>query len=164
MGRDVQLVGLGQVGHLLRGREALPLDVHLHHVHRVQLEVRPVLAHGLQLLARADRRAHRRLELRQRVRVLIVDLEPEEVVGLERPAHADRLARLEVHVDVQADADLRTDGVAHGGDLRDRLLHDVARRDLVVRAESALRDRARRTDHPVAQLDGDSLRAERMTA
>src|SRR5467141_2373492 len=30
VGRDVQLVSLGQIGHLLRRRETLPLDVHLH--------------------------------------------------------------------------------------------------------------------------------------
>jgi hypothetical protein len=82
------------------------------------------------------------------VRVLVVDLEPEEVVGLERPTHADRLARLEVDVDVQADADVRTDGIPHRRDLRHRLLHDVARRHLVVWAEPALRDGARRLARP----------------
>src|SRR5262245_48814436 len=140
VGRDVQLVALGEVGDPARRPEALPTYVDLDHVHRVPLEVRPVLAHRLELLARADRDAHRVLELRERIRVLVVDLHPEEAVGLELAGEAQRLVRLEVHVDVQADVDVGPDRLAHRRDLLDRCRDDVAGRALIVGTDAALGD------------------------
>jgi hypothetical protein len=49
----------------------------------VALEERPVLPHGLQLLAAAQGRARSRPQLDQGLGVLVVDLQPEEVEGLE---------------------------------------------------------------------------------
>jgi len=53
-----------------------------------------------------------------------------------------------LNIDVETDAYLRADGLAHRPDLGHRLLHDVARGHLVVRAEPALADRARRIAGP----------------
>ena len=53
VGRDVEFVGLGDVGYLLGGAESLPLDVHFHGVHSAKLEVWEVLADGEMLLAGA---------------------------------------------------------------------------------------------------------------
>jgi hypothetical protein len=73
VGRHVDLVGLGEVRHFLRRREPLPADVHHDRVQRVALEVRPVLPHGLELLAPAERRARAGAELDQRIGILVVD-------------------------------------------------------------------------------------------
>ncbi len=51
---DIELVGLGQVRHLLRLREAIPGNVDHRHVQSVFVEVRPVPAQRVKVFAGAD--------------------------------------------------------------------------------------------------------------
>ena len=76
----------------------------------------------------------------QRVGVLVVDLQPEQVERLKRPADGDGALGLEVVVDIQADVDVGADGLAHRSDLLDCVPDQVGRSVLVVRASEHVVD------------------------
>ncbi len=100
MRRAVDLERLGEVGDLLGLVEAVPDHVHRGDVHPARLEVRPEVTAPVQVLSRAD--GHRRdvPDVRERPGIEHVDLQPEQVEGLQRPGDPDAAFRLEVEVEI----------------------------------------------------------------
>ena len=98
--RAGDLVRLGERGDLQRLREPVPDHVDGGDVHRARLEVRPEAAQRVEVLARAERDRRAAPRVGERRRVVRVDLEPREVVRLERPGDPDDPLGREVEVEV----------------------------------------------------------------
>ena len=96
VGRDIELIALGQVSDLLGLREAVPRHVDHGDIERVLLEVGTVTAQGVEVLARADTRGGGLLDLQQRVRVIQVDFQPQQVERLQRLGDAQTASVLKL--------------------------------------------------------------------
>ena len=124
--RAVDLERLREVGDLLRLMEPVPDDVDGGDVHSARLEKRPEAAAPIEILARADRHRSDVSHVGERPRVEEIDLEPQEVEGLEHARDAGAAFGLQVEVEVD-------DGPRGGsGSLAKRLEQtDEGFRDLV---------------------------------
>src|SRR5439155_13491342 len=86
----------------------------------------PVVAPTKEALARGDRDSGGPADVRERLRVARVDLDPEDVEGLDRAGDLQEPFRLEVEVEVHEDVDVGTDTLAERRELVAERLDDGA--------------------------------------
>ena len=116
--RNIELIRLCQIPHLLRLGKPIPRHIDHKHIRRPRLEIRDKLPHIKQILTRTNFSTRRILNLPNRVWLVHIDLQPQQIKLFQHPGNTRTRLGLKIKIQIQIDIDIRTHSISKRTDKR----------------------------------------------